>query len=142
MFGVIVCPRCTLVQGADLSTARTTCPRCGHRIEVRRAKVYFSTDSPKDLAEGVRQVGERLIYDVEKLDAPRPPVPERKAVRSDRQSLRSAMLHAIGEREEASREDLERALGDIGKEELDRIIDLMLETGIMYEASPGHYRAT
>lgn len=141
MLGVIVCPRCTLVQGADLSTARITCPRCGGKIEVRKAKVYFSTDSPKELAEGVRQVGEQLIYDIEIPDAPRPQAMERRAVRTDRQELRSAIMQAIGERGEATREDLERALGNMGREELDRTIGLMLEAGLMYEVSPGRYRA-
>lgn len=141
MFGVIICPHCTLVQGADLSTARTACPRCGSRIEVRKAKVYFSTDSPKELAEGVRQVGERLVYDIEAPGAARAPVPARRQERSDRLALRSAVLRTVSERGEASREELERALGEAGEEELDKVIALLLESGVMYEASPGRYRA-
>ncbi len=141
MYGVIVCPRCTLVQGADLSTARITCPRCRSKIEVRKAKVYFSTDSPKELAEGVRQVGERLVYDIETPGAPRGSLPERKPSGSDQRTLRSIVLRVLEEREEASREDLARELGEIGDEELDRVIGLMLEAGVMYEASPGRYRA-
>lgn len=141
MYGVIVCPRCTLVQGADLSTARITCPRCGGKIEVRKAKVYFSTDSPKELAEGVRQVGERLVYDIEAPGAPRGPPPERKPPVPDQRTLRSIVLRALGEREEASREDLALELGDVSEEELDKVIGLLLEAGIMYEVSPGRYRA-
>ncbi|MDW5564104.1 MAG: hypothetical protein SA339_12865 [Methanomassiliicoccus sp.] len=140
MLGVIVCPRCTQVQGADLSSARVTCPRCGHRIEVRKAKVYFSTDSPKELAEGVRQVGERLVYDIERPGAPSPPMVERRTVR-DRQALRSLIVRAIGERGEASREDLKQALGEVEEEELGRVINLLLEAGIMYEVGSGRYRA-
>ena len=141
MYGVIVCPRCTLVQGADLTTARITCPRCRGKIEVRKAKVYFSTDSPKELAEGVRQVGERLVYDIERPGAPRAPAPERRPSGSDQSALRSTILQALGELEEASREDLARALGEVSEEELDRTIGLMLEVGLMYEVSPGRYRA-
>lgn len=141
MYGVIVCPRCTLVQGADLSTARITCPRCGGKIEVRKAKVYFSTDSPKELAEGVRQVGERLVYEIETPGTPRGPPPERKPPVPDQRALRSIVLRALGEREEASREDLALELGDVSEEELDKVIGLLLEAGIMYEASPGRYRA-
>jgi hypothetical protein len=130
-----------MVQGADLSTARTACPRCGKRIEVRKAKVYFSTDSPKELAEGVRQVGERLIYDIEMAGDPRPPLSENRTARSDRQALRAIVLQAIGDRGEVSREDLERALGEVSEEDADRTISLLLEAGIMYEVSPGRYRA-
>ena len=141
MYGVIVCPRCTLVQGADLSTARITCPRCGGKIEVRKAKVYFSTDSPKELAEGVRQVGERLVYDIEAPGAARSLPPERKPSGPDQRTLRSIVLQALGEREEASREDLARELGGISEEEMDKVIGPLLEAGVMYEASPGRYRA-
>lgn len=140
MFGVIVCPRCTLVQGADLSSARITCPRCRGKIEVRKAKVYFSTDSPKELAEGVRQVGERLVYDIEMPGGRPPQMPGDRTAHRDRQTLRAAIMQAIGARGEASREDLQEDLGDISEEELDRTIALMLASGIMYEVSPGRYR--
>jgi len=139
MLGVIVCPRCTLVQGADLSTARSTCPRCGKRIEVQRAKVYFSTDSPRELAEGVRQVGERLVYDVERPDAVREPIPEARAPKTDR-TLRPMVLQLLAERGEASREDIQRALEGIGEKELERAISELLSSGLMYEVSPGRYR--
>jgi hypothetical protein len=141
MYGVIVCPHCTLVQGADLSKARITCPRCRSKIPVRRAKVYFSTDSPKELAEGVRQVGERLVYDIETPGAVRVPVPERKPSGTDQRDLRPMVLQVLGQRGEASREDLAHELGDVDDEELDRVIALMLQEGILYEASPGRYRA-
>jgi hypothetical protein len=141
MLGVIVCPRCTLVQGADLTTARTTCPRCGKRIEVRKAKVYFSTDSPRELAEGVRQVGQRLIYDVERPgDAPEPPA-ESRSPRSDR-ALRPLALQLLAEREEVSREDIRLVLGEVSEEDLEQILSQLLGSGLMYEVSPGRYRAT
>ncbi|MBI0583104.1 MAG: hypothetical protein ISF22_02630 [Methanomassiliicoccus sp.] len=139
MFGVIICPRCTLVQGADLSMARITCPRCGGKIEVKRAKVYFSTDSPKELAEAVRQVGARLVYDIEAPGAPRPQI-EVSAPRTDEEAVLSAIVSISWDRRDAAREDIARALPDVDGQVLDDMISRLLEAGIIYEAAPGRYR--
>lgn len=140
MLGVIICPRCTLVQGADLSVARTTCPRCQKRIEVRRAKIYFSTDSPKELAEGVRQIGTRLIYDIERPGAG-DPVPETMPSRADRPDLRTKIIELLKERGEATGDEFARALTCSEERDLDSAIASLLGSGLMYEVSAGRYRA-
>lgn len=141
MFGVIVCPHCTLVLGADLDMARVTCPRCGGKVNVKKAKVYFSTDSSKELAEGVRQVGERLIYDIERPAAPEGPrLPVKAPLQGEETSLWTLALRLTEEVEEFSREDLRAALRDAGEVEADRILSKMLEDGIIYEATAGRYR--
>jgi hypothetical protein len=139
MFGVIVCPRCTLVQGADRTMARITCPRCGTKIEVGKAKVYFSTDSPLELAEGVRQVGGQLVYDIE-LPA-LPPDPTTTSVpRTDEQALRSLIHSLTPDGRETSREEIGRAFPGMGDDELDVLIARLLMAGGIYESSPGRYR--
>lgn len=140
MLGVIICPHCTLVQGADLTAARITCPRCGGKIDVRRAKVYFSTDSPKELAEGVRQVGARVVYDIETLSAPRyAPPAARTGLPSDEQSMRSLVL-GLSEDGDFGRDDVKKALRSEDDEAIDRLLARMLGSGIIYESAPGRYR--
>lgn len=141
MFGVIVCPHCTLVLGADLDMARVTCPRCGGKVAVRKAKVYFRTDSSKELAEAVRQVGERLVYDIERPAAPEVPrAPLRDRSRGEETALWTLALNLTEKVEEFSRDDLHAALGDVDEDDLDRILSNLLEDGIVYEATPGRYR--
>jgi hypothetical protein len=141
MFGVIICPHCTLVQGADLKMARITCPRCGGKIDVKRAKVYFSTDSPKELAEGVRQVGTRLVYDIEMPGASRPTVPApRIGTPSDEQSMRALVLELSEEGKDFTRDDVRRALRTSDEDVLDKLMARMLLSGIIYESGPGRYR--
>jgi hypothetical protein len=142
-YGVIVCPRCTLVLGADLSMARVTCPRCGNKIDVKKAKVYFSTDSPLELAEGVRQVGEKLVYDIEVPQAPAPQT-ERETVETlvrvtDEQSLRTLVQRLAEGKDALTRDDLMEGLG-IGEGDIDDVIQRTLSAGIIYEASTGRYR--
>jgi hypothetical protein len=140
MLGVIVCPRCSLVQGADLSMVRVTCPRCGGKIEIGRSKVYFSTDSPMELADGVRRVGERMIYRIDE-PSPRPPhEPPRHPSPNDEQALRKMVHELTGGTGEATREELRRGLGGVDDTMLDAVVERLLLTGIIFEASPGRYR--
>ncbi len=141
MFGVIICPHCTLVQGADLKMARITCPRCGGKVDVKRAKVYFSTDSPKELADGVRQVGARLVYDIEMPGAARPTVPaSRIGMPADEQSMRALVLELSGDGGDFTRDDVRKALPTADEGTLDKLIDRMLGSGIIYESERGRYR--
>ncbi len=141
MFGVIVCPHCTLVLGADMQTARVTCPRCGGKVNVRKAKVYYRTESGKELAEAVRQVGERLVYDIEGPAAPDVArSPAKAPLRGEETALWTLALKMIEEVEEFSRDELRAALGDVDEDRLDRILFNLLEDGIIYEATAGIYR--
>jgi len=141
MFGVIVCPHCTLVLGADLDMARVTCPRCGGKVNVRKAKVYYRTDSSKELAEAVRQVGERLVYDIERLAVPVVPCSSvRHPSRGEEPTLRMLAVKLTEKVKEFSRDDLRVALGDVDEEELDRVLTNLLEDGVIYEATAGRYR--
>ncbi len=136
MFGVIVCPHCTLVLGADLDMTRVTCPRCGGKVDVRKAKVYFSTDSSKELAEAVRQVGERLVYDIE---SPGPPAPVKRGPYLD-ESLWAQALKVTESVAEFTREDMAVALSGASDRDVDRILSTMLAGGLIYEATVGRYR--
>lgn len=133
-----------MVQGADLNMARVTCPRCGGKIDVKKAKVYFSTDSPKGLADAVRQVGEQLVYDIEAPKAGRKKVrvkvPKTKPG-TDESSLRQVVGSLSGSRGEFGRDDLAKALQITRAWELDKLIARMLAAGIMSEAGEGLYRA-
>ena len=141
MFGVIICPHCTLVQGADLRMARITCPRCGKKVDVKRAKVYFSTDSPQELAEGVRQVGARLVYDIETPGAARPILPTpRIGIPADEQSMRALVLELSTGGRDFTRDAVREALRTADEGALDKLIDRMLRSGIIYESVPGRYR--
>jgi hypothetical protein len=143
MLGVIICPRCTLVQGADLSKARITCPRCGDKIDVKKAKVYFYAESPLELAEGVRKVGAEMFYDIETLarDAPMPPVPVgRIGIPTDEQSMRTLAMDMTKESKDFTRDDLKKELRIEDDQVIDRLLAKMLGVGIIFESSPGCYR--
>jgi hypothetical protein len=121
--------------------ARITCPRCRGKIDVKRAKVYFSTDSPKELAEGVRQVGARLVYDIEMPGAPRPSVPvPRTGIPTGEQAMRSLALELSARGGAFDREDIKKALRVEDEEALDGLVSRMLSSGIIYEVANGRYR--
>ena len=143
MLGVIICSKCSRVQGADLKSAHVSCSRCGARIDTKKAKVYFSTESPKELAEAVRQISEQMDYNIEN-----PPDQPRKRVRvkkpkqkpEDEAAVQLALQKIYDKKEVLSRSDIKRALQIKNEKELDEAISKMLSAGILCEISPDTYR--
>ena len=60
-FGVVGCPKCRLAFGVDLSHKSARCIRCGKRLNVSNLRVFYSTNSQKELAIGVGEVNSSLI---------------------------------------------------------------------------------
>lgn len=108
---------------------------------MKRAKVYFHTDSTKELAEAVRRVGGRLMYDIEvDPSSIRPMAHVGRSPLPERHSLRSTVTGWLEEGREFGREDLLKAVPDLDGPEADRFLDQMLRDGLIYEASCGRYR--
>jgi hypothetical protein len=145
MFGVVVCPSCATAQGVDLSMARVTCVRCGNKIDLKLAKLFFSSDSQREVAEAVRQFGQQSRQNIEDWDgAVSKPSPSPKVVRvkEDETGLRALAEKLTGTGDEFGREDLARELDCADKDRLQGVVDKMLSSGIMYEVSAGRYRST
>ncbi|HVO77858.1 MAG TPA: DUF1922 domain-containing protein, partial [Methanomassiliicoccales archaeon] len=60
MFGVVVCPKCKKARGVVLGSARAKCPRCGHSIDLSKARVFYKTEKQAELAEAVKKMNDRL----------------------------------------------------------------------------------
>ena len=52
-FGVIVCPNCKKVKGAELSCKTTKCPRCGKVLRLENLKIFYKTDSQEELQQAI-----------------------------------------------------------------------------------------
>lgn len=131
MYGAITCPRCGTVQGADLSHARISCVRCRRRIDVTRAVVHFSTDSPQELADAVRRLaGQKRGQEM--------PFPSPRGTMSGKGV--ESIVGDLGQKKgEFTARDLSARL-EIDGEELEKLIANLLATGIMYETRPGTFR--
>jgi DNA replicative helicase MCM subunit Mcm2 (Cdc46/Mcm family) len=151
MFGVIVCPGCNRARGVDISTAATVCPSCGKKIDVRKAKVYFKTDSESELAEAVRRMSERLAVDVESS----PPVRKKKKklsfheelgaqakrVKGSEERLRFVTKSLTNELGKFGADDLALVVKNLGETDVEDLIEKMLSSGIIFEPEPGKYRS-
>lgn len=143
MKGIIVCPKCRKVLGAELSSDYKRCPVCGHRIRLSSSKVYFKTESQRELREAIMEFTQRLMSSGEG-------VPDREVVRREKQSRRVCDEIALDfivskltlEKGDFDADDLMEALGDREKEEVVLLIQKMLSAGMIYEPSPGRYRKT
>jgi len=146
MFGVIVCPKCNRVRGIDLSIGRAVCPRCGHPIDIDRAKVYFRTESQRELVEAVRQKAREIAPSLDPAeledwaivkDGIDPPEQPERGISEDRVYEIARRLTA--DQGEFIREDLKRELG-CGEDEVDGIVERTLSAGVIYEPRRGMYR--
>ena len=132
MYGVLTCPRCGTVQGADLSHARVGCVRCQRRIDVARAVIHFHTDSPQELAGAVRRFADQKRGQLIPFPAPH-------GVMSGKEPVESIVSDLGRRKEEFTARDLSACLEADG-EELERLIADLLATGLMYETRPGVFR--
>ncbi|MFP4170028.1 MAG: hypothetical protein ACLFUV_03265 [Methanomassiliicoccales archaeon] len=146
MFGVIVCPRCHTVRGVDLSSRSGSCPRCGHQIDVTRAKVYFRTDSQKELATAVRQKAEEIAVT---LDDPlgveeireRMEGPERESADMRRERVHRTAVRLTKEQGSFTVEGLMGELG-MDRQQTERMMEDMIQNGLVYQPREGIYKAT
>lgn len=152
MFGVIVCPKCNRARGIDLSAAEATCHSCGKGMKVSRAKIYFKTDFQSELVEAVRKMNEQLAVGIEsptpmKRKRKKPDFHERllveaKKVKGSEDRLRFIVERLTNDLSDFGADDLARVVKDFDETDVDELLDMMLNCGIIYEPTPGRYRST
>jgi len=59
-YGVVVCPRCKLVKGVDLSKKTSRCPRCGKSLVLSHIKIFYHTDSQDELRNAIGHLNAQL----------------------------------------------------------------------------------
>jgi hypothetical protein len=146
MFGAIVCPKCNTARGVKLPSKTAHCPKCGHSIDVVRAKIYYETDSSEDLAEAVRALAEKLAVDVED----HPKKKRRKSrtikkgaakVRMNEEDLRAVFVKLTERSASFDRQELFEALRISNKEEQEKTLEKLLASGMIFEPEPGRFKS-
>ena len=148
MFGVVVCPRCHRARGADLSNQTTGCAHCRHVIDLSKARVYARTDSKDKLPEAVRRMTEKLAvniedYPAEKKSRARAPQQEKKSKRADSlnlEGLRSLAIELNRGKDLFDVQDVRSSLGLESDDDAHRLIEKMLDRGIVFEPIAGRFR--
>jgi hypothetical protein len=148
MFGAIVCPKCNTARGIRIPTKTARCVKCGHSIDVMKAKVYFETDSQEELADAVRALAEKLAVDIEEPPANkkrrrRAAVKKKIAVkvRMNEEDLRAALTTLTERSPIFSRQELFEALHITNKEEQEKALEKLLASGMIFEPQPGRFKS-
>ncbi len=147
-YGLIVCPRCGKARGVETVRKTVTC-QCGRQIKVGRMKIQFLTDSPLELAKTVQKVNASL-----KGDGPMPKDRMKRGVRTitvDKEKMKGAknqlertrlIVEELSKKKpEFSSEDLSKISSQIGGGNADALVERLLASGVIYEVSPGRFRA-
>lgn len=147
-YGVIICPKCGKAKGIETRKKTTTCP-CGREIRLKRGMFKFMTNSPSELAETVARVNAAL-HGAE----PMPKEKKRKrkdsyaamvegtaAIKDPLERLHVIAVELTRLKGQFDLDDLRRVLNIVGRDDPERILARLLESGIVFESSPGKYKA-
>jgi len=145
MFGVVVCPKCKKARGVVIGSARAKCPRCGHSIDLSKARIFYKTDSQAELAEAVKKMMDRLSEGIEDIDVERkrrrPVVKKETRPRRTEDSLVAVAKQLTTRQGTFAVEDFASALEIKDVEAASKLIDALLAQGLLLEPRPGRYRA-
>ncbi len=149
MFGVVVCPKCHRARGADLSYQTTRCAHCSHVIDLSKARVYARTDSKEKLPEAVRRMTEKLAVNIEDYPAERKKPLARASQQTKKpksadalnlEELRSLAADLNRDKEYFDATDVQSSLKLDSVEDAHRLIDKMLDRGIIFQPQAGRFR--
>ncbi len=147
-YGVIVCPKCGMAKGVETAKKTTTC-QCGNEIETSRVKTLFTTDSPRELAESVGKAnaalrgGEQMPSDKKpKRKDPYFNIAERaKPIKDPLERMKVVAKGLSDLKTEFGLEDLRKVASLIAKDSPEDMLARLKEHNLVYETSPGLYRA-
>ncbi|TRO49197.1 hypothetical protein E2P63_09040 [Candidatus Bathyarchaeota archaeon] len=146
-YAVILCPKCGKARGIETRRKTMTCP-CGRKIVLSRAKHYFETDNPLELADAVADANEKLadglVPKVKKRRRRRDSfsrIAERaRAAKDPSEKLRIIASDLTELKGEFTVEDLRKVSSVVGKEPSQKVLNRMQSMGLVYESSPGRFK--
>jgi len=162
---VIACPRCRLARGAAETARTASCPSCGRKLLLSELRKYYRSESLDQLREAIGQLNARLkggldvyLEDLyasvpEKVPAPKPPAdPDERLARKEDERIRQmgravptnkldrAIILCMTGKGPATSEDLLPLLSvKCTVEQLDKRLEALRRTGLLYEPSAGKY---
>ncbi|MFQ5909390.1 MAG: DUF1922 domain-containing protein [Thermoplasmata archaeon] len=130
MYGVVVCSHCGRARAVNLNQKTSTC-ECGRRIAIAQSRVYFRSDSQREVASAVRQMNARL--------SGAPALDREGTGESPEKDLGSSLSRFFGDDERSLRQ-LKALLSKLGIENQDRVIEELLVNGVIFEPRKGYFR--
>ena len=162
---VIVCSRCRLARGAAETARTASCPNCGRKLQLSELRKYYRSESLDQLREAIGQLNARLkggldvyLEDLyasmpERVPAAKPHADpkEHQAQKEDERirqmgravptnKLDRAIIRCLIGRAHATPEELLPLLPmKCTIEQLDKRLEALRRTGILYEPAAGKY---
>jgi len=162
---VIVCSRCRLARGAAETARTASCPNCGRKLQLAELRKYYRSESLDQLREAIGQLNARLkggldvyLEDLyasvpEKAPAPKLPAdPEELEAKKDEERIRqmgravptnkldrAIILCMMGKGPTTPEELLPRLSMKCTIEQLDKRLEALRRTGLLYEPRAGKY---
>ena len=60
-FGIIVCPKCRKSKVVNLSYKTTTCFRCNKKIDLKKVKILYKSNSEQETRKAIGIINKKFI---------------------------------------------------------------------------------
>ena len=163
-FKVVQCPRCKKARGVKLDAKRASCPRCGGKINLTKAKSLCEVGSERELVlavmkfnteiEGGEREYERDMNLINKKNMPKKVeykmsdiydrvVKNLDEINGRDRKIEAAAINLCHELKEFTEEDINEVLKRIGiikDEACSHYIQRLIENNVIYQPKSGIYR--
>lgn len=153
MYGVVVCPQCKRAKGVNLKQKTTTCS-CGFEIRVVPARIRARTDTARELAHLVGQVGAEIAGGTEAYRRAQAPVRRKRSrdvhvrvigiaakARDRAGRVRAAAIELTRELEVFSLADWDRVLAGLGIPQPEEALAALVRDNAVFEPKAGFFRS-
>jgi hypothetical protein len=147
-YGVVVCPKCGKARGVESVRKTVTC-QCGRVIKVGRMKLLYPTNSPLELADIVGKVNASLkggepmpkAKKKRKADAYTAIYEKARGIKDPLERIRAVVSELTTLKPVFDLEDVERLAAIVGEESSEVFLSKLMASGVVYEVSPGKFKA-
>lgn len=147
-YGLLICPKCGMAKGVEANKKTTTC-QCGREINLRRVRLKYITDSPRELAESVAKANAALRggqqLPPEKKPRKKDPffvIAERaKSIKDPMERMKVVAKGLTDLKSAFGTEDVRRIASILGKDSAEDMIKMLREHNLVYETADGRFRA-
>ncbi|MFO7990854.1 MAG: hypothetical protein R6U61_00990 [Thermoplasmata archaeon] len=145
-YGIIVCTGCNYARAVDLTNKTAECTHCGKRMKLKKMKIYFSSDSQEEVRWAVGRInaqirrGEIPEEEEKQKSVYKKAADEASTGNDQREKLLIIARVLTSELGEFQKEDFFKAVGLLGLDKGEDLIEKLEKLDEVYQPRPGLYK--
>jgi len=147
-YAVIVCSRCSTPKTALLTNKTTKCHQCGKRLDLKKMKIHYQTDSKEEARWAIGRLnaemsgGELPEKEDEEEKGPHAKASKKAEIADNERERLEIICRVLSEELGSFKiEDLERVYYLLGREDVEDLEDKVKRLEEIYEPEEGVFRS-